>query len=223
VYFIRKVLTETKARYMLVQKLLYAMLMATKNLQHYFTDHEVTVVTWFPLSEVVHSSDATGRISKWALELMGYDIRYVPLTAIKSRALADFMAEWTEVQTSTPDITHEYWTLYFDGSVMGPGMGAGVMLISPEGNKFPYAIHIYFLASNNVAEYEGLINGLCIAIEVEANWLYVYSDSKLVVDQVMKQSNCESSLMKAYCQEVRKLEDKFRGIKLHHVPRKMVA
>jgi hypothetical protein len=38
------------------------MLMVTKKLQHYFTDHEVTVVTSFPLGEVVHSRDATGRI-----------------------------------------------------------------------------------------------------------------------------------------------------------------
>jgi hypothetical protein len=90
VYFISEVLTETKARYTQVQKLLYAVLMATKKLQHYLTNHEVTVVTSFPLGEVVHSRDATGRISKWALELMGYDIEYAPRTAIKSQALADF-------------------------------------------------------------------------------------------------------------------------------------
>jgi hypothetical protein len=40
----------------------------------------------------------------------------------------------------------------------------------------------------------------------------------LVVHQVMKESNYEISLMNAYCQEVRKLEDNFRGIELHHVP-----
>jgi hypothetical protein len=97
--------------------------MAIKKLQYYFTDHEVTVDTSFPLGEVVHSRDATGWISKWALKLMGYDIKYTPRTAIKSQALADFVAEWMEVQTLTPDVTHEYWTLYFDGSVMGPNMG----------------------------------------------------------------------------------------------------
>ena len=42
----------------------------------------------------------------------------------------------------------------------------------------------------------------------------------MVIDQVMKESSCKSPLMAAYCQEVRKLEDKFRGIKLHHVPQK---
>jgi hypothetical protein len=64
VYFISEVLTKTKAYYMQLQKLLYAMLMATKKLQHYFTDHEVTVVILFPLGEVVHRYDVTGRVSK---------------------------------------------------------------------------------------------------------------------------------------------------------------
>ena len=58
--------------------------MATQKLLHYITDHEVMVVASYPLGEVVRNYDATGRISKWALELMGNDIRYVPRTAIKS-------------------------------------------------------------------------------------------------------------------------------------------
>jgi ribonuclease HI len=95
-----------------------------------------------------------------------------------------------------------------------------MVLISPEGDRLRYAIHLHFPASNNIAEYEGLINGICIAIELRATRLYAYGDSKLVVDQVMKESNCESSLMNTYCLEVRRLEDKFSGIELHHVPRK---
>ena len=82
--------------------------MATRKLLHYFTDHEVAVVTSYPLEDIICNRDATGRISKWALELMGHDIRYTPRTAIKSQALVDFVAEWTEVQLPTPDITHEY-------------------------------------------------------------------------------------------------------------------
>ena len=110
--------------------------MAAKKLQHYFTEHEVSVVTSFPLGEVVSNRDVVGWISKWAVELMGYDVKFVPCTAIKSQALADFIAEWTEVQDLTPEISQEYWTLYFDGSVMGPGAGAGVVLFSPKGGKF---------------------------------------------------------------------------------------
>ena len=99
---------------------------------------------------------------------MGHDIRYTPRTAIKSQALTDFVTEWTEVQLPVPDVSHEYWTMYFDGSVMAPGSGSGVVLISPNGSRLRYAIRLHFLASNNVVEYEALINGLRIAIELGA-------------------------------------------------------
>ena len=48
-------------------------------------------------------------------------------------------------------------------------------------------------------EYEALINGLCIVVELGATQLYVRDDSKLVIDQVMKESSCKSPLMAAYC------------------------
>ena len=75
---------------------------------------------------------------------MGHDIRYVPCTAIKSQALADFIAEWTEVQLLTPNVTHEYWTMYFDGSVMAPGSGARVVLICSDGSRLHYMIRLHF-------------------------------------------------------------------------------
>ena len=78
----------------------------------------------------------------------------------------DFVAEWMEVQLPTLDVTHEYWMMYLDGSVMAPGSGAGVVLISPNRSRLRYVIHLHFLASNNIIEYESLINGLRIAIEL---------------------------------------------------------
>ena len=60
------------------------MLMVTRKLLHYFTDHEVIVVTSYPLGDIIHNRDTVGRISKWALELMGHNIRYISHTAIKS-------------------------------------------------------------------------------------------------------------------------------------------
>ena len=58
--------------------------MVTQKLLHYFIDHEVMVITLYPLGDIVRNRDATGWISKWALELMGHDIRYIPRNAIKS-------------------------------------------------------------------------------------------------------------------------------------------
>ena len=78
------------------------MLMATRKLLHYFTDHEVAVITSYPLRDIIHNHDAMGQISKWALELKGHDIRYIPRTAIKSQALVDFVAEWTSPMCTDP-------------------------------------------------------------------------------------------------------------------------
>ena len=58
--------------------------------------------------------------------------------------------------------------MYFDEFVMAPGSGARVVLISPDGSRLCYAICLHFSASNNAAEYEALINGLCITIELGA-------------------------------------------------------
>ena len=60
------------------------MLMVTRKLLHYFIDHEYSVVTLYLLGDILRNRDATGWISKWALELMGHDIRYIPCIAIKS-------------------------------------------------------------------------------------------------------------------------------------------
>ena len=89
--------------------------------------------------------------------------------------------------------------MYFDGSVMAPGSGAGVVLISLDGSRLYYTIRLHFSASNNAVEYEALINGLRISIELSATRLYVRGDSELVVDQVMKESSYKSPLMAAYC------------------------
>ena len=93
----------------------------------------MTVVTSFPLGEVVQSQDATGRTTKWALELMDQGITYASRTAIKSQALADFITEWTEIQTPPAVVDQEYWTMYFDGSLMKKGASVGLVFVSPSG------------------------------------------------------------------------------------------
>ena len=71
-----------------------------------------------------------------------------------------------------------------------------------------------------MVEYETLLSGLRIAIELDVKRLDVRGDSQLVIDQVMKEFSCHDSKMEAYCNAVCRLEDKFDGLELNHVPRK---
>jgi len=80
--------------------------------------------------------------------------------------LADFITEWTEVQMPPTIANQEYWMMYFDGSLMKKGAGVGLVFVSPLGVHMRYMVRLHFPSSNNIAEYEALINGLRIAIEL---------------------------------------------------------
>jgi ribonuclease HI len=154
------------------------------------------------------------------VELMGETLSFAPQKAIKSQVLADFLAEWVDTQLLTAPIQAKLWTMYFDGSLMKTGAGAGLLFISPLGKHVRYVLRLHFPASNNVAEYEALVNGLRIAVELGVQRLDARGDSQLVIDQVMKKSHCRNRKMEAYCDEVRRLEDKFYGLELNHVARR---
>jgi hypothetical protein len=126
-----------------VQKLLYAVLITSRNLRHYFQEYLITIVTDYPLGDILRNRDATGRISKWAVELGALNIDFKRRTAIKSQALVDFMAEWRENQLPTPTERPEHWVMYFDGSLKLEGAGVGVLLISSKGEQLKYVLQIF--------------------------------------------------------------------------------
>jgi hypothetical protein len=93
------------------------------------------VVTDFPLADILHNRDATGRISKWAVQLGALNLDFKPRTAIRSQALVGFMAEWRENQVEALANQPEHWVMYFDGSLKLGGGGMGVLFISLSGEK----------------------------------------------------------------------------------------
>jgi hypothetical protein len=95
VYYVSEVLHEAKARYVETHKLIYAILVASRKLRHYFQAHIVVVVTSFPLRAILHNSNATGNIAKWATELAEFQLDFQPHHAVKSQVLANFIVEWT--------------------------------------------------------------------------------------------------------------------------------
>jgi ribonuclease HI len=169
------------------------------------------VVSDFSLADILHNQDTTRHISKWAVELGALTLDFKPRIAIKSQALVDFMAEWRENQVEAPTNQPEHWVMYFDGSLKLGGGGPRVLFISPRGEQLKYMFQILFEVSNNEAEYEALLHGLCLAISLGIKRLLIYGDSFLVVQQVNKDT------MDAYVMEIRKLENKFSGLEIHHV------
>lgn len=97
---------------------------------------------------------------------MAFNIIYTLRKAIKSQAIANFIADWTEAHSLRRTVNPEHWTLYFDGLIMLLGVGAGIVLISPKGEKLKYVLQIHFTVSNNVADYEALLHGPRIVISL---------------------------------------------------------
>src|SRR5215216_4443193 len=98
VYYVSTVLTPCKSRYPHYQKIAYAVFMASRKLRHYFQECSITVASEVPLNDIINNRDAIGHITKWAIELLPFEITYKPHRAIKSQVLADFVAEWTEAE-----------------------------------------------------------------------------------------------------------------------------
>ncbi|XP_074323167.1 uncharacterized protein LOC141660104 [Apium graveolens] len=198
VYYVKKWLHDAETRYTSMEKLVYALILASRKLRPYFQAHRIEVRTTYPLRKVLHKPKSSGRMLKWAMELGQFDLEYMPRIAIKGQALADFLLEFDSkvddkasvvlhplhTEEVLEEFPHPWWILYVDGAVNNGGAGTGIVLVSPEGHLLIHAIHFKFYATNNDAEYEALINDLKIALEMGVRNLIAKSDSELVVNQV---------------------------------------
>ena len=82
------------------------------------------------------------------------------------------------------------WTLYFDGSKSKEGAGASFLLIDPKGNKTCIACRLEFNCTNNIVEYEALIQGLKKAIDLDIKVIIAYGDYEIIVRQVRNFIHC---------------------------------
>ncbi|XP_074307855.1 uncharacterized protein LOC141642808 [Silene latifolia] len=176
----------------------------------------------------VYYPELSGRMSKWSVHLSGYDIRYDPRTAIKSQALADFVSDFSptiqnladeEILTLKGNKEAEVWQMYIDGASNQRGAGVGLILRSPQGDLMAQAVRCEFKATNNETEYETLILGMQLALELGVRNLQIFSDSFLIVNHVNDEFIARDSKMIAYLKVAKELKQKFKDCKLKQIPR----
>ncbi|XP_019176184.1 PREDICTED: uncharacterized protein LOC109171588 [Ipomoea nil] len=155
------------------------------------------------------------------MRLSQFDIQFKPRPAIKGQALADFIVECTarEATERVRDEDEEWWTLSTDGSSSTKSCGGGVVLITPEGFRAYYALRFAFKLSNNEAEYEALLGGLRLALNMRVEKLKIRCDSRLVVGQVTGEFEASDERMRRYRDVVLQLLGQLINYEVLQVPR----
>jgi ribonuclease HI len=199
--------------------------MSSRKLRHYFEAQTIKFLTNQPLNDIFGNRDNSGRVSKWVMELSEYNVDFEKRSTIKSHVLANFIAEWIESGLSTDGIVPEApWLVYCDGAWGNTGARASAILISPSVIKLCYATRLQFHSeedkcTNNIAEYEGILFGLCKlrAIGVEICTLCTYS--KVVVGQIEKECIARDPTLNRYLALVRRMDNYFDGFTVEYIER----
>jgi ribonuclease HI len=130
-----------------------------------------------------------------------------------------FTQPTASIQKSCEPNKNQIWSLYFDGSKSKEGAGAGCIIIDPAGNKTLLACRLEFECTNNVAEYEALLQGLRKALDMRIQNLIVFGDSEIVVRQVRNSIHCFTPHLKCYQSEVWSLISQFSTFNINSIPR----
>ncbi|XP_074288973.1 uncharacterized protein LOC141614117 [Silene latifolia] len=176
----------------------------------------------------MRKQELSGRMAKWSVHLSSYDLKFEPRTAIKSQALADFVSDFCpalqtqaeqDVLNLEKDKKDQVWELHVDGASNAKFEGVALVLKSPQGYLIVQAIRCEFKATNNEAEYEALIPGLKLALDLKIRHLKVYSDSKLIVNHVNDCYEARDSRMMAYLNVAKELTLRFATFNIKQIPR----
>jgi hypothetical protein len=185
VFYLSRILSECECKYSIIEKLCLALYFSAFKLRHYMLAYVVCVITQTNVAKYMLSRPIlSGKLGKWSLSLVEFNLVYVPQKAVKGQALADHPC--TDVTDFNESLVLKVtpWKLFFDGSKSEQGAGIGVVLESPLGIKTQMALRLNQQCSHNQAEYEALIFGLELLLELRIFNVQIYGDSQLVVRQI---------------------------------------
>ncbi|GJV07426.1 reverse transcriptase domain-containing protein [Tanacetum coccineum] len=224
IYFVSRALQAPEINYNPMEKVVLALVHATRRLRRYFQAHPVAVVTDQPIKQILSQPENTERMLKWKFELEAFAISYRPRKSIHGQILANFIAEKPNeedppVRVQTEEAVPRPWTLFTDGSSCLEGPGAGLILTSPEGEEFTYALRFEFDASNNEVEDEALIAGLRIGEQLGVKNLITKVYSRLVANQINSLYKVKEQSMTQYLEKARSLIGGFEKFSIEQVSR----
>ncbi|XP_024193523.1 uncharacterized protein LOC112197176 [Rosa chinensis] len=247
IFYLSRTLTDCQTRYTPMEKLCLTLYFSACKLRHYMLSFTTCIIAQTDLVKYMLSRPILrGSIGKWVLALSEFSLQYVPQKAVKGQAIADFLAhhptleipalkelEIASTTTTRPNLAciPEYtvwyqatvslqpWVLFFDGSRTDTRVGAGIVLENPAGDRFSYSFQLAFRCTNNQAEYEALIIGLKVLLEMGLRDVQIRGDSQLVINQLQEKYHCASWLLVPYLNRAIELLDQFTDVDLEHIPR----
>ncbi|GKV46004.1 hypothetical protein SLEP1_g53027 [Rubroshorea leprosula] len=156
-----------------------------------------------------------------------FNLKYMPQKAVKGQALADFLADHPCLEVEADEekginlfsISLVPWKLIFDGSSTDSMSGAGIVIISPAGLKTQMSFQLDFNCTNNQAEYEALIIGLEVLVELKVPMVGIIGDSQLILKQLEGEYKCTSLSLAPYFALAVQLLEEFDDVILRHVTR----
>ncbi|CAN6440363.1 unnamed protein product [Victoria cruziana] len=230
IYYVSKTFVQHEKNYSLMEKSCLALVWMCQKLRHYLLSTEVKILSKLnPIKYILDQPFLAGRIAKWQVLLIQYDLEYISQKSIKGQAIADQLADFPlseELKTddSFPDETVSnielpLWTLYFDGSKSTIGAGIGILIVSPEKEMIPFSLKLNFTCTHNMAEYEALIQGLKTLVQFKVSRVHVYGDSMLIINQVNREWQVKDEKLIPYQAIALSLVDKFEECKISHIKR----
>ncbi|GAU22605.1 hypothetical protein TSUD_135050 [Trifolium subterraneum] len=215
VYFVSRALQGPELRYLQIEKIALAVIMAARKLRYYFLAHSIIIRTDQPVKQLLARPDMVGRMLKWSLELAKFDISFESRKTLKAQVLADFVAEMTTSTTSEKN----KWTIFIDGSSNSQGSGADIILENGDGVLIEVSLGLSFPTMNNQAEYEAFLAGLRLAEDMGAEEIKIFTDSQLVASQVSGEYQTKDERLLEYPNLIRTRLAKFKETEVKHVPR----
>ncbi|XP_075663203.1 uncharacterized protein LOC142632739 [Castanea sativa] len=172
-----------------------------------------------PIRKSINKPEAARRMVQWAIELSQFDIEYHLRTAIKAQALADFIVEFTLPEDDDDSDELETWMIQTDGSSAQKERGVGIIINTPDGEKLRYGVQLKFPATNNEAEYEGILTGLRIGKALGIKNLLIQSYSKLAIGQIRDEYEAKEERMQKYLKLTKYLAREFDKLDFAWIPR----